>query len=73
VTIDAMGCQTGIAENIISQHANYMLAVKGNQGTLIEDITELFAGFGQSHWQAATYDYHKTINKDHARLEIREC
>lgn len=45
VTIDAMGCQTDIAEKIIDQQADYMLAVKGNQGTLVEDIEELFVGF----------------------------
>jgi predicted transposase YbfD/YdcC len=73
VTIDAMGCQTDIAEKIVSQQADYMLAVKGNQGTLAEDITDLFAGFDEAHWQAVTHDYHKTVNKDHGRLEQREC
>lgn len=73
VTIDAMGCQTEIAEKIISQQADYLLAVKGNQGTLAEDIADLFAGFEQAQWQGVAHDYHKTVNKDHARLEIREC
>jgi predicted transposase YbfD/YdcC len=73
VTIDAMGCQTEIAEKIINQQADYMLAVKGNQGTLAEDIADLFAGFEQTDWQDVLHDYHKTVNKDHARLEIREC
>src|SRR5260221_4672108 len=73
VTIDAMGCQTEIARKIVDQHADYMLAVKGNQGTLSEDIADLFAGFEQAHWQDVSHDYFKTVNKDHARLEIREC
>lgn len=73
VTIDAMGCQTEIAEKLISQQADYRLAVKGNQGTLVEDIADLFAGFEQAQWQGVTHHYHKTVNKDHARLEIREC
>jgi predicted transposase YbfD/YdcC len=73
VTIDAMGCQTDIAEKIVSQQADYMLAVKGNQGTLSEDISDLFAGFEQVQWQAVVHDYYKTVNKNHARLEIREC
>ena len=68
-----MGCQTEIAEKIINQRADYMLAVKGNQGTLAEDIADLFAGFEQTNWQDVLHDYHKTVNKDHARLEIREC
>ena len=50
-----------------------MLAVKGNQGTLAEDIADLFAGFEEAHWQAVDHDYFQTVNKDHARLERREC
>ena len=73
VTIDAMGCQTDIAEKIIDQKADYMLAVKGNQGTLAEDVADLFAGFEKAHWQAIDHDYFQTVNKDHARLERREC
>ena len=73
VTIDAIGCQTEIAQKIVDQQADYMLAVKGNQGTLFEDIVDLFAGFEQAHWQDVRHDYFKTVNKDHARLEIREC
>jgi len=73
VSIDAIGCQTEIAEKIIQQQADYMLAVKGNQGTLSEDMADLFAGFEQAHWQDVSHDYFKTVNKDHGRLEIREC
>jgi predicted transposase YbfD/YdcC len=73
VTIDALGCQTEIAEKIIAQQADYVLAVKANQGTLAEDISDLFTGFQQADWQGVAHDYHKTVNKDHARLEIREC
>ena len=43
ITIDAMGCQTDIAELIIDQGADYVLAVKGNQATLQADITTAFA------------------------------
>lgn len=42
VSIDAIGCQTAIAEKIISRGANYLLAVKGNQPTLLREITEYF-------------------------------
>ena len=73
VTIDALGCQTEIAEKIVKAQADYVLAVKGNQGTLSEDIDDLFAGFEQAHWQDVSHDYYKSANKDHARLEIREC
>ena len=42
VTIDAMGCQREIAQQILDQKADYVLALKGNQGTLREDV-EVFA------------------------------
>jgi len=42
VTIDAMGCQTEIAEKIVAAGANYVLAVKGNQPTLAEGIQNFF-------------------------------
>ena len=41
VTIDAMGCQRDIAQKIIDKNADYVLALKGNQGTLQADV-ELF-------------------------------
>ncbi len=43
VTIDAMGCQRQIAEKIITQEADYVLSLKGNQGKLHEEVTEYFA------------------------------
>ena len=71
--LDAMGCQTEIAEKIISQHADYMLTVNGNQGSLSGDITDLFAGFEPVHWPDVVHDYYQTVNTDPARLEIRQC
>jgi Transposase DDE domain len=43
VTIDAMGCQTEIASRIISQKADYVLSLKGNQGRLHQEVAEYFA------------------------------
>lgn len=42
VTIDAMGCKTDIAEGIIKQKADYILAVKENQKELYQDIESTF-------------------------------
>jgi hypothetical protein len=42
VTIDAMGCQKAIAQTIVEQGADYVLALKGHQGTLHEDVQALF-------------------------------
>ena len=73
VTIDAMGCQTDIAEQIIDREAEYVLALKENQGHLYEDVEHLFADLEDSHYKAYAFDYQKTVNKDHGRIEIREC
>jgi len=42
VTIDAMGCQTNIAEKIIEREADYILAVKDNQKNLHKEIQDMF-------------------------------
>lgn len=73
VTIDAIGCQTEIAETIIEKEAEYVLSLKENQGNLFEDVHLLFEDLEQSQYKAYAFDYHKTVNKDHGRLEIREC
>ena len=73
VTIDAMGCQTNIAEQIIDREAEYVLALKENQGHLYEDVEHLFADLEDSHYKAYAFEYEKTVNKDHGRIEIREC
>ena len=64
VTIDAMGCQTKIAEHIIEQGGDDVLALKGNQGTLAAEVEEAFidadvkdyAGVASDSWSNG-YDY----------------
>lgn len=73
VTIDAMGCQTEIAEKIIDREAEYVLSLKENQGQLYEDVERLFVDLEDSQYKAYAFDYEKTVNKDHGRIEIREC
>jgi predicted transposase YbfD/YdcC len=73
VTIDAMGCQTDIAEQIIDQGGDYVLSLKGNQGHLQEDVIEMFTYFEKINFEGIAHDYHKSVTKDHGRLEIREC
>jgi len=73
VTIDAMGCQTEIAKTIVDEGGNYVLALKDNQGNLFEDVKKLFADLENSRYRAYAYDYEKTVNKGHGRIEIREC
>lgn len=73
VTIDALGCQTEIAETIIDQQGDYVLALKENQGRLFEDVQLLFADLEKSQYKAYAFEYAKTLDKNHGRLEIREC
>lgn len=75
VTIDAMGCQREIAQLIVDQQADYVLAVKENQGHLYRDIEEVFElEFAHAiPFEGMVHDYHKTVDKGHGRLEIRQC
>jgi predicted transposase YbfD/YdcC len=73
VTIDAIGTQTEIARAIIEKKGDYLLAVKENQGHLFEDIHTLFAVDKLTNFKDGPYQYAKTINKDHGRIEIRQC
>jgi len=66
VTIDAMGCQREIAEKIISQEADYILAVKGNQGTLEENIEDTI------RFTPSVSDW-KEEDFGHGRIETRHC
>jgi predicted transposase YbfD/YdcC len=82
VTIDAMGCQKKIAKEIIEADADYVLALKGNQetvheevksfldATLLEQQTPRLIGTKLSP-AAATLASLETVEKDHGRLEIR--
>ena len=73
ITIDAMGTQTKIAKAIIDAGADYLLSVKENQGHLHQDISWLFEYDQRNNFKDAPYDYVKTVNKGHGRIEIREC
>ncbi len=73
VTIDAIGCQKEIAEAIVKKGADYLLAVKENQGCLYEDIKELFDYALQENFKDVQHDYCKKVNGGHGRIEIRQC
>jgi len=73
VTIDAMGTQTNIAKTIMEAQADYVLSVKENQGHLFEDIATIFAVDQVNDFKYASYDYKKTTNKGHGRIDAREC
>jgi predicted transposase YbfD/YdcC len=73
VTIDAMGTQTKIARLIVEAEADYILAVKENQGKLYQDISALFDYDRRMNFEQAPYEYAKTVGKDHGRIEVRHC
>jgi predicted transposase YbfD/YdcC len=71
VTIDAMGCQRDIAQKILDKKADYVLALKGNQGSLREDV-EVFVAEQKARGFADTEVSQDTaVNGDHGRIETR--
>lgn len=71
VTIDAMGCQRGIAEQILNKNADYVLALKGNQGTLHDDVEVFAAEQKANHFKDTKVSRHETVDGDHGRIETR--
>jgi predicted transposase YbfD/YdcC len=71
VTIDAMGCQRDISQKIIDKKAHYILALKGNQGTLREDV-EVFAAEQKANgFKDTKVSQHKTVDADYGPIETR--
>ncbi len=71
VTIDAMGCQRDIARTIIDKKADYVLALKGNQGTLRDDVELFFAEQKANGFKDTTISRQETVDGDHGRIETR--
>jgi predicted transposase YbfD/YdcC len=73
VTIDAIGCQTEIVQQIVNQGGDYLLPVKENQKQLYEDIKLFFQLAEQNEFAKVEHTYHRTADNNHGRLEIRRC
>ncbi len=73
VTIDAMGCYTRIAQTLRDRGADYVLALKDNQPQLHEAVVETFAVERAEGFEGCDHDFHKTVNKNHGRIETRRC
>lgn len=71
VTIDAMGCQKEIAARIHGQGADYVLALKGNQGTLHQDVELFFQDAQKIRFRQLPHSFHSSVEKDHGRIETR--
>ncbi len=66
VSIDAIGCQVDIVEKICEKQADYLLAVKGNQKDLLEEVSEAFN-------YSSIVNYEENWEYDHGRYEQRRC
>ena len=73
LTNRAMGCQREIAQRITQGGADYVLAVKENQGQLHDGIRDLFEGAEALGFDGMPYDHIETVDKGHGRVERREC
>ena len=71
VTIDAMGAQTAIAQQIIEQGGDYVLSLKGNQGNIHEDVAQLFDWTRKIDFKDVPHEFYQTIDSGHGRIEIR--
>jgi predicted transposase YbfD/YdcC len=73
VTIDAMGCQKEIAEDIREQGGHYVLALKGNQSSLQEDMQHLARQALDGDLAGPGQDRQETEERGHGRCEQRGC
>jgi predicted transposase YbfD/YdcC len=71
VSIDAMGCQREIAEQIVEQKGDYLLAVKENQPTLYAEIERLDEAALANEYRGASHCC--TEEESHGRAELRAC
>jgi predicted transposase YbfD/YdcC len=72
VRLDAMGTQTQIAAEIQQAEGDYVLALKGNQGKLSQQVEDWFKQAEAKNWQGIEYSYHETVEAGHHRIETRQ-
>ena len=72
VSIDAMGCLPKIARQIKEQNGEYVLALKANQGTMYQDVVDLFDDAETTGFAELVHDTHCSVDKGHGRLEHRQ-
>lgn len=73
VTIDAMGCQREIVADIVEQGADYVICLKGNQGTLHDDVKKFFDWAMKENFKEFPHDFAESVDKGHGRVEVRRC
>ncbi|MCP4181918.1 MAG: ISAs1 family transposase [Hyphomicrobiales bacterium] len=72
ITIDAMGCQRKICQQIMAQKGDYVIGLKGNQGSLHEDVELFFDEQRERRIGESFIRENQTVDGDHGRLETRK-
>ena len=72
VTIDALGTQKEIANQIINKRGNYILALKGNQSKLHQQVKEWFEKAKNNNFSGIEYSCHEQVESGHHRIEKRQ-
>lgn len=73
VSIDAAGCQKNITEKLIEAGADYLIALKGNQGNLHEEVSSFLSSIRDQDVCGKNIDISETVGKGHGRIEKRVC
>lgn len=73
VTIDAIGCQTAIAAQIVAAGGDYVLALKANRERTHREVIQLFTEAEEVGFAGVRHEHHQTLEKDHGRIERRRC
>lgn len=71
ITIDAMGCQKEIAQQVIEKKGHYILSLKGNQGSLEKNVKDVFSGKKKARFIESVCTDYQTVEKAHGRIESR--
>jgi len=71
VTIDALGCQRDVAQRIVQREADYVLAVKENQSTLLAAVRRVMDEAILEKFVGLRHDYFESVCGDHGRIETR--
>jgi len=72
ITVDAMGCPRAIAQQVIDQGGNYIMGLKGNQGTAHKEVEQFFTDASVGDFRDVEHTRDETIDgSEHGRLEVR--
>ncbi|NJO18522.1 MAG: ISAs1 family transposase, partial [Thioploca sp.] len=71
VTLEAMGCPKPMAAQIVKPGGDYVLGLKGHQGSLHEAVVEFFQTAEENSYTGVKYEFKEEIDKGHGRLETR--